>query len=210
MAKKRKQWTPAQRRMYRRRRLVALVVLVALLAAAVGAVWGVGKGIGALYYWFNRADINAISRQTVPTAKKTSGVPNCSSSDVRLELTAASSSVAVGGSLDFTAAISYTGAGSCLINGANDSRILTITSGDQTIWKSDICPATSRMLLMSKSQGMNRDEAKITWGINANATDTTCRKSSELPKVKAGTYVARLSLKSDPDLKSDPVVITVQ
>lgn len=209
MAKKKK-WTPAQRRMYRRRRVVAIVVLIALLAAAVGVVWGVGKGIGALYYWFNRADINAISRSAVPTAKKTSGVPNCSSSDVRLELTAATSTASVGGSLDFTAAITYTGAGQCLLNGSDSSRVLTITSGDQTVWRSDVCPATSRMLLMSKSQDMNRDESKITWGLNSNASDSTCRKSSELPKVKAGTYVAQLSLKDDANAKSDPVVITVQ
>ncbi|NEG78549.1 hypothetical protein GFD22_06120 [Bifidobacterium avesanii] len=197
--------------MYRRRRIVALVVVLALLAACGGLIWGVVQGVGAAYRWINHDEIYAISRTSAPpTPRQTSGVPNCSSSDVSLQLTADASTVGVGGSVKFAAAINYTGTGQCLIDGSNSSRILTITTGDQTVWRSDVCTASPRKLLLSRASEMKRDEQTIAWSTSANASDTACRKDSELPKVKAGSYVARLSLKSDPSVQSDPVVITVQ
>lgn len=197
--------------MYRRRRIVAAVVLVALIAACIGVVRGAVAGVEAAYRWINHDEIYAISRTAnPPTPRKTSGVSNCSSSDVSLQLTASSSSVGVGGSVKFTAAIAYIGTGQCLIDGSDSSRILTIASGDQTVWRSDVCTANPRKLLLSQAADMKRDEQTISWSTNANATDTSCRKDSELPKVKAGSYVAWLSLKSDPSVQSEPVTITVQ
>ena len=202
--------SPAKRRMYRRRRIVALIALIAALALVVAGIWGIGRGIGALNTWIHRDDINAISRQGVPTPKKTSGVPSCSASDTQLQLSASATTLPVGGAIEFSATITYIGAGQCLIDGADDNRVLTITSGDQTVYRSDVCEVKSRMLLMSKSDEMKQDKQTLTWGANSNASDTTCRKDSELPKVDRGTYVARLSLKNAPNVVSDPVTLEVK
>ena len=95
-------------------------------------------------------EVYAISRDATPAPKKVSNVKDCSASDVTLQLSAASQSVPVGGSLDFTATIVHEGSGNCLVDGSDSGRVLTITSGQETIYKSDVCPADSRLLLMAK------------------------------------------------------------
>ena len=54
------------------------------------------------------------------------------------------------------------------------------------------------------------DVQKVTWNTNANATLAKCTDESGWAKVNAGTYVAQLSLKDHPKVKSDPVTFTVQ
>ncbi|WP_169275658.1 hypothetical protein [Bifidobacterium moraviense] len=202
--------SPAKRRMYRRRRIVAGIALVVVLCLCGALIWGVGKGVTSFYTWLHRADINAVSRSAVPTARKTSGVPNCSSSDVTLSLSSSAATLPVGGSIDFTATVTYTGSNQCLINVSSANRVLTVTSSDQTVYHSDVCPANARMLLLGRAAELKENSQKITWGANSNASDTECRQDSELPKVARGTYVARLSLKNAPDVRSEPVTIEVQ
>ena len=162
--------------------------------------------IGAVNTMIHHNEVYAISRDATPAPKKVSNVKDCSASDVTLQLSAASQSVPVGGSLDFTATIVHEGSGSCLVDGADSGRVLTITSGQETIYKSDVCPADSRLLLMSKG---DKDVQKVTWNTDANATLTECTDESGWAKVNAGTYVAQLSLKDHPKVKSDPVTFTV-
>lgn len=207
---KKRRMSAAKRRMYRRRRIVAGVALLAALSLCAALVWGVSRGVTSFYTWLHRADINAVSRSAVPTARKTSGVPNCSSSDVTLSLSAASATLPVGGSIDFTATVTYTGSNQCLINVSAANRVLTVTSGGQEVYRSDVCPADARMLLMGRAAEMKEAKQTVTWGANANATDTDCRKDAELPKVGRGAYVATVSLKNAPDVKSEPVTIEVQ
>ncbi|NMN00515.1 hypothetical protein G1C96_1094 [Bifidobacterium sp. DSM 109958] len=208
--KKKRRMSPAKRRMYRRRRIVAGIALVVVLCLCGALIWGVGKGVTSFYTWLHRADINAVSRSAVPTARKTSGVPNCSSSDVTLSLSSSAATLPVGGSIDFTATVTYTGSNQCLINVSSANRVLTVTSSDQTVYHSDVCPANARMLLLGRAAELKENSQKITWGANSNASDTECRQDSELPKVARGTYVARLSLKNAPDVRSEPVTIEVQ
>ena len=52
------------------------------------------------------------------------------------------------------------------------------------------------------------DKRQIGW--NADATGDACAEDDSLPKVNAGTYVAKLSLKDQPKVASDPVTISVQ
>ena len=177
-----------QQAIYRRRRIVAGTVLLLIIALIVFCVY-------------------AISRDATPAPKKVSNVKDCSASDVTLQLSAASQSVPVGGSLDFTATIVHEGSGNCLVDGSDSGRVLTITSGQETIYKSDVCPADSRLLLMAKG---DKDVQKVTWNTNANATLAKCTDESGWAKVNAGTYVAQLSLKDHPKVKSDPVTFTVQ
>ncbi|WEV69079.1 hypothetical protein OZX73_07420 [Bifidobacterium sp. ESL0775] len=166
-----------------------------------------------------------------------SSVKKCGAKDVKLELSPVSQSVEVGGSLDFKATIRYEGSGSCLVDASNASRILTISSiadsdsgngsgadskqgsdsksnsnsdantasSGETIWSSAACPADSRKLLMAKG---DKDEQKITWP--ADKTGSTCVPDDQLPRVKRGTYMAQLSLKDQPSVKSEKVPVVVK
>ncbi|NEG89759.1 hypothetical protein GFD25_07155 [Bifidobacterium aerophilum] len=193
--------------MYRRRRIVVFLVLTIVVALIGFCGYSLFRGIGAIGAAINHDEIYAISRDAVPDPPKTGGITDCAKGTVSLSLVPAAQSVPVGGSLDFTATITYTGSSKtgCLIDGSDGNRVLTITSGSQTIWKSDVCPVDSRLLLMSKGDS---DRQQITW--NANATGSECKADASLPKVNAGTYTARLSLKDQPEVTSDPVTITVQ
>ena len=202
-----------QQAIYRRRRIVAGTVLLLMViinvreSRQVFCVYSLGRGIGAVNSMIHHDEVYAISRDATPAPKKVSNVKDCSASDVTLQLSAASQSVPVGGSLDFTATIVHEGSGNCLVDGSDSGRVLTITSGQETIYKSDVCPADSRLLLMAKG---DKDVQKVTWNTNANATLAKCTDESGWAKVNAGTYVAQLSLKDHPKVKSDPVTFTVQ
>lgn len=193
------------RRIYVRRRVAALVALLLCLAIVCGLIWGISSGIRGFSRWMHRDDINAISRQSAPSPRAVSGVSNCSANDISLELKASPTTVSVGGSIQFSATIAHTNSRNCLINASNASRVLTITSGNQTVWKSDVCPVSSRMLLLS---GSDKDIQTLVW--NTDATGSSCQSDAELQRVKAGTYQARLSMKDDASIASDPVAIIVE
>lgn len=193
-----------QRRIYRRRRIVVGVALLVALALTVFCVYSLVRGAVAIGV---RAAQGApgIEREAVPDPMRTTGVRECMAGDIELQLVPAATGVGVGGSLDFSASIAYTGSGSCLVNGSDAGRVLTITSGDDQVWRSDSCPVDDRMLLMAKG---DVDTQTITW--NTNRSGSECVADADLPKVGAGTYVAQLSLKDDPDVVSDPVTFVVQ
>ena len=107
--------------------------------------------------------------------------------------------------MEFTATIELVGNESCLIDGSTASRVLTITSGDDTVYKSDVCPVKSRMLLMASG---DKDIQTIKW--NTNRTSDECHNDADLPKVDRGTYVARLSMRDLPEVTSDEVPFQVQ
>ncbi|WP_223851978.1 hypothetical protein [Bifidobacterium myosotis] len=196
-----------QQAIYRRRRIVVGVALLLVLALISFCVYSLGRGIGAINTAIHHDEVYAVSRDSVPTPRKTSSVKDCSAKNLSLQLSSKYQSVAVGGSMEFTATIVHEGTGSCLVDGSDEGRILTITSGNETIYKSDVCPADSRMLLMAKG---DKDVQQITWNADANATLTECTDESTWPRVNAGTYVAQLSLKDAPKVKSEPLVFTVQ
>jgi hypothetical protein len=194
-----------QQRIYRRRRIVVLTALVVALALIALCFYSLGRGVVAISDVIRHDDLTALVRREVPSAKHASGVRDCTAGDVRLELSEQSQTIPVGGSVDFTMTVAYKGSGSCLIDVSNASRVLTITSGEQTIWKSDACPADPHMLLMSK--GDKRVDT-LTW--NADSTGSECVDDADLPRVNPGTYVAKLSLKNDAAAVSDPVPVIVQ
>lgn len=196
-----------QQAIYRRRRIVAGTVLLLIIALIVFCVYSLGRGIGAVNTMIHHDEVYAISRDATPAPKKVSNVKDCSASDVTLQLSAASQSVSVGGSLDFTATIVHEGSGNCLVDGSDSGRVLTITSGQQTVYTSALCATDSRMLLMAKG---DKDIQQLKWNADSNAALTECTDEADWPRVNAGTYVAQLSLKDHPKVKSDPVTFTVE
>lgn len=216
MAKRR--MSEKKRRMYRRRRIAAALLAVLFLLVCAGLVWGVGAGIRALRGGNGAQGTSTSVQQSAKTKskdkdkqkkdsgkKRSSGAPDCGKEDLALELAAPDPSTGVGGSIDFTATIRHKGTGSCLVDGSDGGRVLIITSGEETIWRSDACPVGARTLLMATG---DKDVQTITW--NADSSQDSCLPDDQLPRVNAGSYQAKLVLKANPRVVSQPVPVMVQ
>lgn len=193
-----------QRRIYRRRRIVVGVVLVLVLALAGFCVYSIGRGAFAVGALVAGHDVG-IARKAVPDPTPSTGVRDCVEDSISLELSTTAQTVPVGGSIDFAAGIVYSGTISCLIDGSDANRVLTIASGDDQVWRSDSCPVESRMLMMAQG---DKDIQTMRW--NTNRSGSKCVDDADLPKVGAGTYVAQLSLKDHPEVVSQQVPFVVQ
>ncbi|MSD90880.1 hypothetical protein [Bifidobacterium asteroides] len=216
MAKRR--MSEKKRRMYRRRRIAAALLAVLFLLVCAGLVWGVGAGIRALRGGDGGQGASTSARQDAKTKskdkdkqkkdagkKRSSGAPDCDKGDLALELAAPDPSTGVGGSIDFTVTIRHKGTGSCLVDGSDGGRVLVITSGQDTVWRSDACPVGARTLLMATG---DKDVQTITW--HADRSQESCQPDQKLPRVKAGSYQAKLVLKADSKVVSQPVPVMVQ
>ena len=202
--------------MYRRRRIAAALLAVLFLLVCAGLVWGVGAGIRALRGGDGGQGASTSAQQTTKTKskdkqkkdtgkKRSSGAPDCDKGDLALELAAPDPSTGVGGSIDFTVTIRHKGTGSCLVDGSDGGRVLVITSGQDTVWRSDACPVGARTLLMATG---DKDVQTITW--HADRSQENCQPDQKLPRVKAGSYQAKLVLKADSNVVSQPVPVMVQ
>lgn len=200
-----------QRAIYRRRRIVVGLLAVVFLALAVFCGYSLVRFAGATAEAVGLAlrhdELTALARKEAPKPKPSTGVSDCASADVRLELSAKTQTVPVGGTMEWTATIRHEGSGSCLIDGSDAARVLTITSGDQVVWRSDACPADPRRLLMARG---DKDIQSIIWNTDSNTGQDACKEGTTLPKVNPGAYVGTLSLKADPKVASDPVPVLVQ
>ena len=206
--KKRKRKLSKRRRaVYRRRRIVVGIALVLAVALTVFCVYSLGRGMAAIDTTIRHDDHMAVSRKPVPAPKQKSKVKDCTASNVKLSLQSDSQSAPVGGSMKFTATIAFVpkDSSSCLIDASDHSRVLTITSGGDTVWRSDACDVDSRKLLLAAG---DTDTQTMTW--NTNRSGQTCTEDSKLPKVDAGTYTAQLSMRDHPKIVSNKVTITVQ
>ena len=196
-----------QQAIFRRRRIVVGIAVVVLVSFLVFCLYSLSRGIVAVSREIPHAD--AISRKEVPspTKKKKSGVPDCNATNVALSLTPAASSLGVGGSMDFTTDIKYDGSSKvgCLVDISASNVVLTIKSGDDVIWKSNVCPVDADYRLLAKGDKVKQT---ITWP--GTRTGSECVEESTLPKVDRGVYSAQLSIEGHPKAKSDPVGITVE
>ena len=194
-----------RQRIYRRRRIVVGILAVLMLSLVAFSVYSIARLAGAVSNALTREDSVSMSRAEVPSPTQSSRTKTCTSDDVTMHLQAADATVPVGGSLAFTVTITHEGSGSCLIDDSVVSTVLTISSGKDTVWKSNSCPVDSHLMLLAKG---DKDITTITW--NANRSGSQCVRDSDLPKVDRGTYVARVALRDDPDLMSDQVAVLVQ
>ena len=147
--------------MYRRRRIVFGIATVLVLSFIVFCLYSLTQGVVAVNREIHHADVYAISRKEVPspTQQQKSSVPDCDASNVALSLTPAASSFGVGGTMDFTASVKYNGSGKagCLIDVSQAGMVLTIKSGKDVVWKSNVCPVDTDYRLIAKG-----DEVKQT------------------------------------------------
>lgn len=195
--------SPRMRRIYRRRRIVAAILALIVLSLAGFSMYSLSRGIGAVAQVIAQRSGTDISKRQVPTPKQTTGVYNCTSKDVTLNLEAASSTIAVGGSAEFKLSIAYGGKSSCLFDPSGDQMVLTIVSGDETIYRSSDCPENKQQLLFAKGDSTVQS---LVWPTTRSSTDC----GAEPLRVGAGTYVAQVHLTSDEKAKSQEVPIIIQ
>ncbi|WP_421776403.1 peptide ABC transporter permease [Gardnerella sp. KA00255] len=113
--------------MYMRRRIFVGVVAVLILALAIFCVVSISKGFSAISGEIFKTHNVDIARKAVPDPRPASLTRPCTSKDLRLELSAKSQNVPMGGSVDFKANLIFVGTGSCLVNAAPDHLILAIS-----------------------------------------------------------------------------------
>ncbi|PAU67371.1 hypothetical protein B1400_1659 [Bifidobacterium italicum] len=192
--------------MYRKRRLVFFGALLAFLIVCVLCVYSLIRGAVAAHDWIGVADRMAVSRSAAPAPPQKSKVKDCTAKNLQMTLTPAADVVPLGGSLEFTATMTYVGSdpAGCFVDGADDARVLVIKSGADTVWRSDACEATYRPLLMM--EGVS-DERKIVWDTVRSGGE--CKASAELPHVDRGSYTAQLVIDGDTHVESKPVAFTV-
>lgn len=221
----------ARRRMYIRRRIIVCVGLLAVLVFCIFCIISVFKGIAAIGTAISKHSDVTLSKQLVPDPRPVGIIKKCSAKDVRIELTSASQSVPMGGSVEFTARIVHEGDDSCRIDASDGRMVLTIgdsVSADKSDksdksrekqekqqkiepqWRSDVCGIPLKPLLMAKGDSY---EKKIVWSTDATVgtpTGKDCLDDADLPKVSRGTYIAQLAHKDVSGLQSNPVVISVR
>ena len=128
MASDKKQSAYAKKQsMYMRRRIFVGVVAVLILALAIFCVVSISKGFSAISGEIFKTHNVDIARKAVPDPRPASLTRPCTSKDLRLELSAKSQNVPMGGSVDFKANLIFVGTGSCLVNAAPDHLILAIS-----------------------------------------------------------------------------------
>ena len=149
-----------QQAIFRRRRIVVGIAAIVLISFLVFCLYSLSRGIVAVNREIHHADVYAISRKEVPspTKEKKSGVPDCDASNVALSLTPAASSFGVGDSMDFTTDVKYDGSSKvgCLVDVSASSVVLTIKSGDDVVWKSNVCPVDTDYLCWRRATRSNR------------------------------------------------------
>lgn len=124
----------ARRRMYIRRRIVVCVGLLAVLAFCIFCIVSIFKGISAIGTAINKHSDVTLSKQLVPDPRPVGVIKKCSAKDVRIELSAASQAVPMGGTLEFNAHIVYEGDDSCRIDASSGRMVLNIgqSAGDSS------------------------------------------------------------------------------
>lgn len=221
----------ARRRIYIRRRIVVCVGLLAVLVFCIFCIISIFKGISAIGSAISKHSDVTLSKQLVPDPRPVGIIKKCSAKDVRIELTSASQSVPMGGSVEFTARIVHEGDDSCRIDASDGRMVLTIgdsVSADKSDksdksrekqekqqkiepqWRSDVCGIPLKPLLMAKGDSY---EKKIVWSTDATVgtpTGKDCLDDADLPKVSRGTYIAQIEHKDVSGLQSNPVVISVR
>ncbi|EFG26280.2 protein [Scardovia inopinata] len=212
-------------KIYRRRRIIALLILLAVIAALVAGIVGISHALS------HRAPAPSSSASVTSSASpsasgsssasappstssqenssrseksKLSGIPDCTSSYLSLSLNSNTSTVQAGSSIIFSMTMSHQGKKDCLIDASASSRVLVITSGNATVWRSDVCESESRMLLMT---GKDKDTQSLSWP--TTASQSVCKASKDLKTVNPGTYKAYIFIKSDPAIKSNELTLTV-
>lgn len=163
----------------RRNRIVALLIIlgiVAVIVVGVRAAWGWVQGM------FD-AQSQDLAEIREARAIKTYPAPGpCPLTDLEFSAAAGMPAISPGGKLDVTLRVTNKSTEPCTIDGAEAHLGIQIVSGNQIIWNSTTCPATSELnLLLDKSSYW---EATRTWQGRLAGVDCAAPAAAAKP----GTY----------------------
>lgn len=222
-------------RKYLVRRIVAVAILIAVLVAIGGGIHAIAhrsSGSGAS----EQKSVTSSQSAKKSTAKsestsnnfksqkaKDSGVPDCTSGDVSVELKADATQVNDDATITFTKALKHTGSVDCLIDTNDDSLVLIVTNDAGTqVYRSDACSVDSAEVLLSQKDTYDKttqwataiSNTAVDGSIADNATVNDAshgcmNDGAQAPHVSPGTYTAQLVSATEQDLQSQPVQIKV-
>lgn len=164
--------------MYMRRRIFVGVVAVLILVLAIFCVVSISKGFSAISSEIFKTHNVNIARKAVPDPRPASLTRPCTGKDLRLELSAKSQNVPMGGSVDFKANLIFVGTGSCLVNAAPDHLILAISdsSGSNANIANDKNSANKKD---SKSKGNKSKDSKSRDSSSKDSSSNSGKNKSE-------------------------------
>ncbi|TCD54464.1 hypothetical protein EJ419_03035 [Alloscardovia theropitheci] len=223
------------------RRIVALVVLLALIVAIGWGIRAVMSRRGASSSDGNSSQSTSQSSQTAQNSEqsktgdanakgtfrsdkaKASGIPDCSSDDVTVTLSADNATIAADGSLNFTKTFAHKGSTDCLVDTSDDSMAVVITNTDGVqVWRSDACAVDPSQILLGQDDTYQKNmtwngsisnttvDGSIAERSTVNAAGQACMNAGETaPHVVAGDYTAELINVADDSMKSEAVKFSV-
>jgi len=178
---------------YRRRRAVLGTIAVLVLAAVI---FGVAQAVSFVKDRFGSDDPEAMPTTTAessgPSEEELANPQICSSSALELKVDPASTTVAAGSSLEVPITVTNEGKVQCLVDVGNSSMQMTVTSGDDTVWSTDQCPANPEEHQVLLAPGATEKDA-ITW--SGTRSDEGCPKDA--PAAEPGTYQVEVSVAAD-------------
>lgn len=187
--------------MYRRRRLVALIGLLVV----IGLVW-----LFIAQPWNSAAAPAPAASSPVATPDPSTpaatdapatdapadeataggeptdaGIPTCTKDDVRVEALTNQSTYAADENPQLSIRLTNTSAADCTINVGTTSQTFTVTSGEDTWWRSTDCQSEPSDMVVTLTAGQTVTSATpITWDRTRSAVDT-CQNANR-PKAPGG------------------------
>ncbi|MEN0128686.1 MAG: hypothetical protein AAGC49_04550 [Brevundimonas sp.] len=187
---------PVSRSVYWRRRAVVLGLPLVLVLLAVWLIGGRGSGDGpaAAATPTKTATPTKAAAQTkagaspstTGTPKPTNSVPDCSS--LKLDVSADAKSYNAGANPKLTTTITNTGAKACLVDAGSANTLMVITSGDDQVWSSRDCVASSsesKPLLLSAGKSVS---GSVSWKRVRSAPGCPKNPGAAKPGTYAVTY----------------------
>ncbi|QCQ18210.1 hypothetical protein EHF32_11075 [Microbacterium sp. RG1] len=204
--------------MYRRRRLVALIGLLAV----IGLVWlfiaqpwnSVAAPTPAASTPVATPDPSTPAATDAPATDASgtdtpadeatdAGIPTCTKDDVRVEALTNQSTYAADENPQLSIRLTNTSATDCTINVGTTSQTFTVTSGEDTWWRSTDCQSEPSDMVVTLTAGQTVTSATpITWDRTRSAVDT-CQNANR-PKAPGGgaSYHLAVSIGGIPSAQS--------
>lgn len=198
--------------MYRRRRLVALIgllLVVGLVWLFIAQPWNSAAAPApaapvATPDSATPAATDAPADEATPAGTPTdAGIPTCTNKDVSVEALTNQSSYAADQNPQLSIRLKNTSAADCTINVGTTSQTFTISSGEDTWWRSTDCQSEPSDMVVTLAAGQEvTSSTPITWDRTRSAVDT-CQNANR-PKAPGGgaSYHLAVSIGGIPSAQS--------
>ncbi len=190
--------------MYRRRRIVALVVLLVVVGAVA---WGVTALLGRGQDTGVGPDAAAAAAPSEDAPAEEAASPGevvaCDSAALDTSLALDPQTPAPGSGVQFLVTLTNTGAAPCLLDAGPATFVASVSSGSDTVWRSDHCgdEATKELLLDVGTE----TSVAVPWDGRRSAEGC----AGDQPQAGTGTYRVSVTLDGEPVERGAGRVFTV-